>query len=387
MKLGYTCIWVGADSKAEYFGQMVKDFNTAQAGKYEIVVEDQTDYDSYRTKIRTLISTGSAPDLFTVGDYADMEMYSQSGKLMDLTGFLAEPDMQGRFQEGTLDIAYIDGKAHAMPYETALIPIMYNGRLLEQVGAEVPESFEELWAVCESLEGAGLFGTAQMTGKNAWSSMLWYSYALAACGGPGICEKGLDDPAFVQAAELLKMMFDHTSSDAIGADPNVPNGHFFNDRMGIYSNGTWILGRIRSEGVEGLYDNLIVGPGWSYEGKNGGSVISAVQAYMAAGKQDDPVKEEGVKEFFRHITEPERVIGLTNSSGAIFTVEVDTAAIEDPVLAQIIDLNGSAAFQADQFQSAMPVAVANALPAAIEALVLGDVDAQGFVEMLKAAEE
>lgn len=91
--LNFPCIWVGADSKAEVFGEMVEEFNEENKGKYRVVIEEQTDYGAYKDKLRTLISTGNAPDLFTFSDYADIELYSKSGKLMDLTQFLKNETM------------------------------------------------------------------------------------------------------------------------------------------------------------------------------------------------------------------------------------------------------------------------------------------------------
>ncbi len=388
VEINFQNIWVGADSKAEVFNQMIEGFNTEFDGKYKIVVEEQTDYDMYRDKLRTQISTGDAPDIFTVGSYADLELFSQSGKLMDLTEFLENDDMKSQFVSGSVDAAKVDGKNYGFPYENAVVPIMYNQKLLTEAGVEeLPQSFEEFFDVCEKLKAIDVYPTAQMTADNAFTSMLWYSYALAACGGPDIYEKGFDDPAFVEAADLIKRMYDYTAPDAVGGDATVVNGHFFNERTGIYTNGSWILGRIKTEGVEGLYDNLVLAPGLSYNGENGGAYINQVQAYFCAGAQTDPAKEEGIKEFFKYICDKERVTELANSSGALFLIDIDSTQLTDPVQAELAKQSSEATFTIGHFQGSVPTTVANAFPAALESLVLGDVDSQGFVDMLKEANE
>lgn len=388
VELKFQNIWVGADSKAEVFNQMIDGFNKEFDGKYRIVVEEQTDYDMYRDKLRTQISTGDAPDIFTVGSYADLELFAESGKLMDLTSFLEEDTMKNLFMDGAIEAAKVDGKNYGFPYENAVIPIMYNEKLLKEAGIEqLPESFEELFEDCEKIKATGVFPLCQMTADNAWTSMLWYSYALAACGGEDVYEKGLDDPAFVEAADLLKKMFDYTSPDAVGGDATIVNGHFFNERAAICANGSWILGRVKTEGVEGLYDNLALAPGLSYNGKNGGAYVNQVQAYFCAGKQTDAAKEEGIKEFFKYVCDKERVTELANSSGALFLIDIDSSKLTDPVQAELAKQSAEAAFTVGHFQGSMSTAVANAFPAALESLVLGDVDAQGFVDMLKAADK
>lgn len=385
--LNFPSIWVGTDSKAEVFGQMIKGFNEEYAGKYEVKIEEQTDYDAYRDKIRTLISTGDAPDIFTVDSMADLTLFSQSGKLMDITAYVEE-NLADRFVESVVDGAKVDGINYAIPYEMAVVPIMYNKKLLEEAGIkDIPTSYDELWTACEALKENGIFPITQMTNDNAWTSMLWYSYAVAACGGPDVYEKGLDDPAFVKAAELLQKMFEYTSSDAVGADASVVNGHYFNERAAIYTNGSWILGRIKSEGVEGLIDNTVMGPGLSQDGKNGGAYINSVLAYIAVAKQDDPNKQAAVEAFLDYITDPDRVLELANSSGALFAIDMDASKITDPQQIAIVEQSKAAPFMLPYFQAAVPTAMANAFPSTLEAMVLGDITPQEFVDALKEFEE
>lgn len=385
--LKFPCIWVGADSKAEVFGQMVNDFNEANQGEIKVVIEEQTDYDAYRDKIRTQLSTGNAPDIFTVESYSDLELFVQSGKLMDMTEFLADGNMADRFVEGILDKSKVDGINYGFAYENAYIPIMYNMDLLEKAGVtEVPTTYDEFFEVCKKLQAADIFPTTQMTNDNAWTSMLWYSYAVASCGGPDVYERGLDDPAFVEAAEIIKEMFEYTSPDAVGADATVVNGHFFNERAAVYTNGTWILGRIQSEGAEGLYDNIQIAPSLTATGDNGGGYLNVVQAYICAAAQDDPAREAAIQKFFEFITTEEKIVELSNSSGSTFAVATEVDQIENKLQAEIITAGSEAAYTIGHFQGSVSTSVANAFPAALESLVLGDTDAAGFVEMLKAAE-
>ena len=378
--LNFPSIWVGADSKAEVFGQMVDEFNTIHAGVFEIVIEPQTDYDLYRDSIRTQIAAGVAPDIFTLDNKADLQMFARSGRLMDLTEFLG--GINDRFVVGQIESAKVDGVNFGMPFEMAIVPIMINQSLFEAAGAAIPTSFEEIWEAGPALRDIGIAPMGHMTSANAWFSMLWYSYMLAAVGGPDVYANGLNNPAFERAAELMVTAFEHTTTDAVGADATVVNGHFFNERIALYTNGTWILGRIRGEGVDGLMDNLVMSPGLSFEGRNGGSFITAVQAYIAAGAQDDPNKQAAVQAFFEHITDAGRLTELSNSSGAMFAVNLDPAAFEDPVLQEIIVLLAEASFTIPHFQAELPTPVVNEFPAALEALVLGLITPAEFVQQL-----
>lgn len=386
VQLHYPCIWVGADSKANVWKKIIDGFNEEYAGVYEVVIEEQTDYDLYAQKINTQVTTGDVPDIFTVGAYSYLELYAETGKLMDLTDFLYQDDVYEKFNPGAIEAAQVGGVNYAFPYENAVIPILFNQSILDEYGLAVPTSFEELAEEAKVLQDNGVYAYTESTADNAWFAMLWYSYAVAALGGPDVYERGLDDPAFVEAAEIVKEQFQYTSPDAIGADAQVANGHFFNERSAFYTNGSWILGRIKSEGVEGLYDKLTVSPGLSVDGKNGNGFINQGQAYFAAAKQDDPAKQAAVEAFFKYIIDPDRVLELSLDAGALFAINVDATAYTDPVQSAIIEQSANADFSIGTFSGSVSTAVAEEFQPALEALLLDEITAEEFVQQLKDAD-
>ena len=388
IEITFPCIWVGTDSKAEVFGQMVEAFNEEYDGQYHVKIEDQSDYDAYQDSIRTQITNGKAPDVFTVKTQADVEYYASSGKVMDLTDFLEE-DIADNFVQGAVDNAKVDGVNYAVPYEMAYIPIMYNQAELDEAETAVPASFEELWETCDALQDSGVTPMCQMTGGgNAWTTMLWYSYALAACGGADVYDKDYTDEAYVKAAELVQEMYNYTNSDAVGADASVVNGHFFNGDDAIYTNGTWILGRINSEEATypNLYQNLTLGAGLSNEGANGNAFISYCQAYIMVGAQENEQKEEAIKTFLAYITDKQRVLELANSSGSLFAIDVDSAQLTNEKAAEAYDLCKNASFVIPSFEAQASTEVANAFRSLLEELVLGDITPEQFAAGLAEAE-
>lgn len=384
VEITFPSIWVGTDGKAKVFGQMVDSFNKENESKIEVKIEEYTDYDAYEDKIRALISTGNAPDIFTFKSFADLQLYSKSDRLMDLTSYLADKEWSDKFAEGVLKSAQYEGKNYAIPYENAVIAIMFNKKLLNEAGINtIPTTYEDLWKACDALKAKGIFPITQMTNKNAWTSMLWYSYALAAVGGPDVYEKGLDDPAFVEAAKIMKKMFTYTSPDAVGADATVVNGHFFNERAAIYTNGSWILSRIKTEGVAGLYDNIAISAGLGYNGGQSGAYVNAVQAYIAAGKQDDQEKAEAIVKFLKYICDVDRVTELSNSSGSIFAIKSKITDQTEKLQATMIEQSTAAPYMIETFESTMPTKVVSAFPPALEGLILGEYTPEQFVQVLK----
>ena len=61
--INFPSVWVGTDSKAPYMAQLIENFNAENAGSIKVVVEEQSDYQAARDKLRTTITTGETPDL------------------------------------------------------------------------------------------------------------------------------------------------------------------------------------------------------------------------------------------------------------------------------------------------------------------------------------
>lgn len=388
--LNFPCIWVGTDSKSAVFGEMVEAFNTEYAGRVKIVIEEQTDYQGYRDKIRTMISAGQAPDLFSVDGTFKLADLAGSGKLMDFSPYLADSEWSKLYSDGALDDAAVDGKIIALPFESAVFGIYYNTELLQAAGYnEFPKTYDELFEMAEALKAQDVIAFPLMTGENAWTSMLWYSQILLSVGGPDVYKNGLDDPAFVKAAEVLKKMFDYTSSDAVGAGAAVVNGHFLNFKAAVYTNGPWFLPRFANEGINDLGSKVKFALPPEYEGGQGtyGGMAGTVQAYLSAGIQTDADKEAAVVEFYKFINQPEWLYKLAESSGSMFSIKLDNNPNDIQVKRDLLAAANEAPYVVKHFSDNMSAPVGNALPAALDELVLGTVDAQGFVDLLKAADD
>lgn len=386
--INFPCIWVGTDSKAAVFGEMVEAFNAQYAGRAKVVIEEQTDYQAYRDKIRTMITASNVPDLFSIDGSFKLDLLTESGKLMDLAPYLADTPWGASFTEGSLDDATVDAQIVALPYESAVFGIYYNAELLEAAGyAEFPKTYDEMFEMAEKLKEQDVIAFPLMTGENAWTSMLWYSQLLLAVGGPEVYQRGLDDPAFVQAAEVLRKMFDYTSSDAVGAGAAVVNGHFLNFEAAVYTNGPWFLPRFANEGINDLGEKVRFALAPEYVGGQGeyGSLASTVQAYLCAGRTDDQDKEAAVVEFLTFITQPEWLYKLAESSGSMFAVKLDANPNDIQIKQDLLAAANAAPALLKHFNDNMPTEVVNAFPAALDELVLDVVDAQGFVNLLKDA--
>ena len=385
--INFPCIWVGTDSKAAYLAQMVEDFNAENAGAIKVVIEEQTDYQAYRDKIRTTITTGSAPDICILDTTFDIQAYQESGKFMDLTSYLAD-GWGENFTDGCFDAWSVDGKTYILPFESAIFPIVYNKDILAAAGWETfPTTYDEMFQMFADIKSAGYNAVGQMAGDNAWTSMLWYSLIVEAIGGKDVYANGLSDPAFVEAAGVLKQMYDYTFDGAVSATASDVNGHFLSRDTALYLNGPWWIANFYKEENGGLNEVCDVATNPVYDGGKGDAagLVTTVQGFLACAKQDDPAKEAAVVKFLQYISEPERVSEWALSSGAMFFVKYTPSPETNEISQKFTEIANNASYTILHVNGAFPTAFSTEFPAAVSSLVLGQVDEQGFVDMLQTA--
>lgn len=385
--INFPCIWVGTDSKAAYLAKMVEDFNAENAGSIKVVIEEQTDYQAYRDKIRTTITTGSAPDICILDTTFDIKAYQESGKFMDLTSYL-EGDWGNNFTDGCFDAWSVDGKTYILPFESAIFPIVYNKDILAAAGWDsFPTTYDEMFKMFDDIKAAGYSAVGQMAGDNAWTSMLWYSLIVEAIGGKDVYENGLSDPAFVEAAGVLKKMYSYTFDGAVSATASDVNGHFIARDTALYLNGPWWIANFYKAENNGLNEVCDVATNPVYEGGKGDAagLVTTVQGFLACAKQSDLAKEEAVVKFLRYISEPERVSEWALSSGAMFFVKYTPSEETNEISQKFTEIANNASYTILHVNGAFPTAFSTEFPAAVSSLVLGQVDEQGFVDMLQTA--
>ncbi len=393
--INFPCIWVGTDTKANYMAKLIEDFNAENAGSIKVVVEEQTDYDAYRDKVRTLITTGTVPDICILDGTFDYKAYTESGKFVDLTPYL-EAGWGENFAEGAIETWSIDGKISIVPFEAAVFPLIYNTTIMKAVGWEkTPETYDEFFQFCKDCKDAGYNAVGQMAGANAWSSMLWYSLLVEAIGGEDVYADGLKNPAFVQAAEMLKELYGYTFDGAVSATAGDVNKHWIDRDTAVYLNGPWWIGNLYKEdnakdGVL-LADECVVAYPPVLEGGKGDAkgVVTCVQAFLAVAKQDDPAKEAALIKFLQYITDPARVAEWSLDSGAMFFINYELSDNANDIAKAFYHIYNDRSYAILHVNSALPTAFSTELPAAVSALALdqreASVAAQAFVDQLQTA--
>ena len=106
------------------------------------VEHQQVSYGDYLQTMLTARIGGQAPDIY--------HLYSIWGAQMVDNGILAAPPedvlefIQGTYKDSTVDAVTIGGTTWGVPTEVSNYQLVYNKKLLEEAGAEVPTTWDDL---------------------------------------------------------------------------------------------------------------------------------------------------------------------------------------------------------------------------------------------------
>jgi raffinose/stachyose/melibiose transport system substrate-binding protein len=381
--LKWPCIWVGKDSKAPAITEIVNAFNAANAGKVKVEIEPQPDYNAYEQKIRTSIAANQAPgNIFTLKLNATTKEFYNSKLLFDFAGEFTGA-WKKSFDKGAVAQSTVNGKLKTLPFETAILPMWYNMDLFKKAGVTaIPETPAEFWAAMDKLKAAGITATSQMSGDtNAWTSMIWFSHFAVSFGGADVWSKPFTGAAFVEAAKLIKRMFEsYTTADAVGAGAGVSGGHFLAGRTAVFSNGPWYAGRADLRATPFFGSIRIANPPSMGPKKN--ISISRLQANIAASETKDKALKAGIVSFLQYLTSKESIKKLAATSGAMFAVDAGYVPT-DPLQKQFYDLVAASKTTANDLEAALGAEATLEFAQQLGALALGKITAEEFCALVE----
>ncbi len=145
------------------FEALIADFEAANPD-IDVVLQN-FDHEGYKTAIRNFLTT-DAPDLANWYAGNRMAPFVNSGQFMDVSDVWADNGLDESLGSAIASMT-IDGKQWGVPYTYYQWGIYFNKTAYEQVGAEVPTTYDEFVANCE------LFAAADIDCLTTGTSALW----------------------------------------------------------------------------------------------------------------------------------------------------------------------------------------------------------------------
>ena len=301
----------------------------------------------YRTWIMTQFAADQGPDVYT-GIIYDMSSDYQSGYLSNFKDLYDQESTYdtGKAWKDTLP-DYIRERMYitaddvpGYPTATSVVRIFYNKTMLEQVGAEVPETWAEFMDVCQKLKDADIIPFAFPNATIDDLSWLWFNNSVCSQMDAGIVDqldvsgngyvelaeicKGMDegiidftDESLKASFELMKDFSQYWTSDYNGLDQATAVDMFARGEVAMVQAMSTKLESIETTVGDSFEYGVMPVPvitNETYEGALGKSVILGGQPDIIFGinksLEEDEEKYNAALDFVQYMSSPEIQVRL-----------------------------------------------------------------------------
>lgn len=161
---------------------------------------------------RTALAGGAGPDIVgTPGPSFAMQL-ARAGQLLNLDAYSEEYGWAERFARNSLNLGTSDGVLYSIPTEVETLVLYYNATLFEENGWVVPSTLDELMALAQRIDDAGIIPFAHANAEWRPANEWFVGELLNHVAGPEKVYQALvgelpwTDPDFVAAMEMLNEM-------------------------------------------------------------------------------------------------------------------------------------------------------------------------------------
>jgi raffinose/stachyose/melibiose transport system substrate-binding protein len=337
------------------------------------VLENQ----AFKDKMTTAMQSGSPPDLFHSWGGGVLYEYASAGLVKDLTEDLATDGWGDTILPAALNLYGTDGKNYGVPWDIGAVVLFYNKALFNQVGVEVPATWEDLLAAIPKFKDAGIVPIT-VGEKDKWPGHFWWVYQAIRNGGKAAFdaaysrEGSFADPPFVQAGTDLKQLIDlEPFQEGFLAEVfNDAEAHLANGKAAMELMGQWSVNNQKTlaENKKGLGNDLGFFPFPSVTGGAGGptDILGGGNGF-ALGKNAPPETIDFVK-FFMNMDHQK---DFAAKGYIVPTVVGAESGLKDPLLQQIQQMVGKAEYLQLYYDQFLPPAVGATVNDAVQTLFAG----------------
>lgn len=361
--------------------------------------------DPYKSKLRTAISAGEGPTVFSGWGGGGLKTYVDAGEVESLQAALdAEPELRDRYFPSVLKAATIDDEVYAIPYNGVQpVVIYFNKDVFDSAGVEVPETWDDLMTAVGDLKDAGV-APFTIGGASKWPYLMWIAYLTDRIGGPEVFQAVVDgeegaweDPAIIEAASMIQDLVEAggfvDGFSSVDANQGAAEALLYTGKAAMQLQGAWAYSGTYQSAAADFVDAGSLG--WttfpSVEGGKGDPTNltgNLATFFSVTSKSDDAAKDEATDWLLHGVLDDDYVDDLM-ANGAVPPVsglEDKIAASDAPEWNEFVYETSEAA---DSFQlswdQALDAQQAEALLTNLEKVFLMQITPEDFADAMNEA--
>ncbi len=289
----------------------VDRFNAANSGTQ--IAQTAFQNDAYKTKIKTALGAGQAPTIIWGWGGGGLKSWVDASQVEDLTSWFGEnAAVKDKLFPSSFGAATVDGKIYAMPCETVQpIVMFYNKQVLDKVGIQPPQTWDEVMAAVPKLNAAGV-APFSLGGQSRWTNMMWLEFLFDRVGGPEVFQAAFEGKKDAwsnpDAIKALTMMQDLIKADgfikgfsSITADSNADQALLYTGKAAMMLHGAWTYGSMKGDGGDFVKGGHL---GWmNFPTVAGGKgdpsdTVGNPGQYLSISAKATDAEKETAKKFF-----------------------------------------------------------------------------------------
>jgi raffinose/stachyose/melibiose transport system substrate-binding protein len=320
----------------EDFAEIIADFE-AENPDIDVVQNQVADAD---TLIRTLLVKNRTPDVITLNANGNFGRLAQAGVFHDFSGDPLLDTINPAVQEILADLGTYGDEVNGLGYVNNADGIIYNIDIFEEQGIEVPETFDELIAVCEQLQDAGITPFYATLG-DAWTSLPSFNGLGAYPAQDDFFEQmreegenvGPDSAVsfeqdYADVLDRQAELYSYAQEGYRGRTYDDGNAAIANGDAAMYMQGIWAVNPIKGVNPD---INLGIFP-YPTDDPADRLLVSGVDVVVTMGK-DAPKSEEAMR-FIEYLFQEDVIQDFAASQNMIPSVE-GAELSDEPVIQSV----------------------------------------------------
>lgn len=383
-------IWASdTESSKAPFENAAKAF---QAEHPEInLIIDATENEAYKTKIRSTVAAGEAPDVFFYWCGARMKDFVDAGELLPLNDYL-DNDTKSRILSGTLDNMTFNGNVYGLPNSMLTGSFFVNEELFAQYQQKVPATWDELVAACQAFVSQGVTPFT-IGAKEGWCIASYMDLIILRQAGLEGTMALLNKTAryagnadFIEAGRKLQQLVDMNAfpQGSLGISRDEAEVSFYEGKVPMYVNGSWTIGNVvrpdsKIKDKVKIYPFPVTGPKSNVNDFTGG----VSDMFSVSAKTKYPAEAAAV---VKYIAEHMSANMYTSGAGLpTWAVKVDESKI-DPITKNLVGMTQKAQSYTLWWDSSLEAADAQVYLTNLTALFAKQITPDQFATVMQSIE-
>lgn len=308
------------EPRNSFYEQKVEEY-TALHPEVEIHMDCVLN-DSYKEKIRVLVSSDDLPDIFSSwSDSFAMNLVS-SGRIMPLGQIMADDAAwSGTFIPSQMSGFTFDDTVYGVPFTLDGKAFFYNKEIFAAAGVTAPKTYEEFIDVLDQLQKEG-YETPIVEGlTNAWAISHYMGTIFERILDPAVTAKDyveatgeFTDPGYVKGLEVFKQLTGYMGELSTAIDHETARNMFANGEVPIVYMQFAEISMVEDIGaIDFGFFNF---PAFADGKGNSNSLTGAPEGWMLSKN----APEEAI-DFLKFLTSEETAFEFTSECGQLNAIK------------------------------------------------------------------